>query len=219
MEIYSSEEQQVEAIKSFWKENGTAIILGAAIGLAGIFGWRQYGAMQIEKTEATSDSFMQIAENSAKDGVDMIAEVNQFIEANKDSQYAVLASFVAAQEAVKKSNLDEAAKQLQFAADNGANEAIKAVALSRLARIQSEKEQLDDALATLALIKAEGFKARTAELKGDVYFKKGDKDQARVAYQEASDAGGLTNNDALQQKLDNLAVIASAPVSADTAKG
>ena len=36
MEIYNSEEQQVEAIKRFWKENGTAIIAGVVLGLGGL---------------------------------------------------------------------------------------------------------------------------------------------------------------------------------------
>ena len=38
MEIYSTEEQQVEAIKSFWKENGSQIIVGAVLGLGGFSG-------------------------------------------------------------------------------------------------------------------------------------------------------------------------------------
>jgi predicted negative regulator of RcsB-dependent stress response len=36
MERYETEEQQVEAIKGFWKENGTAIIVGWFVRLATI---------------------------------------------------------------------------------------------------------------------------------------------------------------------------------------
>ena len=42
MEQFATEEQQVEAIKRFWKEHGTAIIVGAALGLGGLWGWRYY---------------------------------------------------------------------------------------------------------------------------------------------------------------------------------
>ncbi|PAR85254.1 YfgM family protein, partial [Vibrio cholerae] len=42
MELYDTEEQQVEAIKDWWKENGKAVIFGAVIGLGGLFGWRYY---------------------------------------------------------------------------------------------------------------------------------------------------------------------------------
>ena len=33
MEIYSTEEQQVDAIKQFWKDYGTSIVVGAVVGL------------------------------------------------------------------------------------------------------------------------------------------------------------------------------------------
>jgi len=42
MEIYNNDEQQAEAIKNWIKENGRAVLLGAAIGLVGMFGWRYY---------------------------------------------------------------------------------------------------------------------------------------------------------------------------------
>ncbi|MGU3844696.1 YfgM family protein, partial [Vibrio diabolicus] len=42
MELYDTEEQQVEAIKDWWKENGKAVIIGAVVGLGGLFGWRYY---------------------------------------------------------------------------------------------------------------------------------------------------------------------------------
>ena len=42
MEIYNNDEQQAEAIKEWWKENGKAILVGATLGLVGMFGWRYF---------------------------------------------------------------------------------------------------------------------------------------------------------------------------------
>jgi len=42
MEQFATEEQQVEAIKRFWSEHGTSLIVGAVLGLAGLFGWQYY---------------------------------------------------------------------------------------------------------------------------------------------------------------------------------
>ena len=39
MDIYSTEEQQVDAIKQFWKDYGSSIIVGAVVGLGGLYGW------------------------------------------------------------------------------------------------------------------------------------------------------------------------------------
>jgi predicted negative regulator of RcsB-dependent stress response len=43
IEGYETEEQQVDAIKKWWHENGTMLIVGAVVGLAGLWGWRYYG--------------------------------------------------------------------------------------------------------------------------------------------------------------------------------
>jgi len=40
MERFETEEQQIEAIKRFWKENGLIIGLGVVLGFGGLWGWR-----------------------------------------------------------------------------------------------------------------------------------------------------------------------------------
>ncbi len=62
MEQFATEEQQVEAIKRFWKEHGTAIIVGAALGLGGLWGWRAYSEAQIENKEAASVAYQNAVE-------------------------------------------------------------------------------------------------------------------------------------------------------------
>jgi len=37
---FSTEDEQVEAIKKWWKENGTSLIVGVVLGLSVLFGWR-----------------------------------------------------------------------------------------------------------------------------------------------------------------------------------
>ena len=50
MDVYNSEEQQVEAIKSWWQENGKSIIAGVVIGFVGLFGWRYYNSYVKEQS-------------------------------------------------------------------------------------------------------------------------------------------------------------------------
>ena len=90
------------------------------------------------------------------------------------------------------------------------NTELKAIAITRLARIQIAQTNYDDALTTLNAPLPEAFNANVAELKGDIYTQQGNKDQARTAYQAAIDAGGLTSNPLLQIKLDDLAVTSPA---------
>ena len=42
MDIHRTEEEQVEAIKTWWKANGTSVIVGVVLGVAVIFGVRYW---------------------------------------------------------------------------------------------------------------------------------------------------------------------------------
>ena len=42
MNEYETEEQQVAALKTWWKENGTSLIVGLFVGVSALFGWRYY---------------------------------------------------------------------------------------------------------------------------------------------------------------------------------
>ncbi|CAM4039582.1 YfgM family protein [Pseudoalteromonas byunsanensis] len=200
MEIYSTEEQQAEAIKRFFRENGVSLTLGIVIGLGGLYGWKAYNQNQIETAEAASNAYNKFVESD-----DVIAASENFVKENADSSYAVLAAFVAAKEAADKEQLDVAAQKLQWAADNVASLELKATALTRLARVQLAQQQFDAAMATLNQPMPESFKAQIAEIKGDVLLAKGDKEQAKSQYQAALDASSGNANTLLKIKLDDLA--------------
>ena len=205
MEIYSTEEQQAEAIKRFFRENGLSLALGVIVGLGGLYGWKAYNQNQITTAEQASDAYTKLVESDS-----VLASADAFISENKDTQYATLAAFVAAKEAVDAQNLDLANEKLSWIVTNVDNAELKAIATTRLARVQIAQQQYDDALSTLNAPLPEAFNANVAELKGDIYTQQGNKEQARVAYQAAVDAGGLTSNPLLQIKLDDLAVTSPA---------
>ncbi len=205
MEIYSTEEQQAEAIKRFFRENGLSLALGVIVGLGGLYGWKAYNQNQITTAEQASDAYTKLVESDS-----VLASADAFISENKDTQYATLAAFVAAKEAVDAQKLDVANEKLSWIVSNVDNAQLKAIATTRLARVQIAQQQYDDALSTLNAPLPEAFNANVAELKGDIYTQQGNKEQARVAYQAAVDAGGLTSNPLLQIKLDDLAVTSPA---------
>ena len=65
MEVYTTEEQQVEVIKNWWKENGTSVIAGTVIGLVGLFGWRYYTEHQQTTQEAASQAYNEMSARSS----------------------------------------------------------------------------------------------------------------------------------------------------------
>lgn len=203
MELYDNEEDQVLAIKDWWRENGKAVILGGVIGFGGLFGWRFYQDSIIEAKEAASDSYSQVIEQLATKGVAASSQVESFIESNKDTEYSVLAALQLAKAQVDAAEWDEALAQLEWAKANTKDIAIVPIASFRIARIQAQKEQFDDALATLGALDSKAWTGRVAELKGDILLRKGDKDAAYSAYTEAQQAADASQD--IQFKLDDLA--------------
>ncbi|MCO7189253.1 MULTISPECIES: tetratricopeptide repeat protein [unclassified Pseudoalteromonas] len=200
MEIYSTEEQQAEAIKRFFRENGTSLIIGAVLGLGGLYGWKAYNQHQIDSAEAGSEAYNQLVDSG-----DVLTKSDEFLTNNGESSYAVLAAFVAAKEAVEQGKLDVAQEKLSFAASTVKAPELKATAYLRLARVQAAQEDYSAAMATLGNQMPESFAAQLAEVKGDILLAQGKKDAARDEYQKAVTAGGSDNNPLLQIKLDDLA--------------
>ncbi len=209
MEIYSTEEQQEEAIKSFFKENGLQILVGAALGVAGFTGWNFYVDSQIEAQESASvefDQFLKVAgaESAQVDVVD--SELSKFVEAHGDTGYNIFANLVAAKKSVEAGELTVAETRLQAAVNATTETSLKGLVNTRLARVQVALEKYDAALETLSLVTAPAYEARVAEIKGDALVAQGKESEARQAYQLAADKGGLEGNTILKMKLQDLAL-------------
>nr|VVV03279.1 hypothetical protein AW0309160_00647 [Aliivibrio wodanis] len=202
MEAYETEEQQVEAIKSWWKENGKAVVIGGVVGIGAILGWKYYQAAQLEAKETASISYEQTLTALQVSGAEAADSAQAFITANAKSEYAALAALQLAKVQVEAAQLNAALEQLTWVASNSKDESLIATAQVRIARIQAEQDKFDDALATLAGVKPVSWSARVAELKGDIALRQGDLATARTAYTEALQAG---TNQAVQMKLDDLA--------------
>ncbi|MBA6414786.1 tetratricopeptide repeat protein [Colwellia sp. 6M3] len=207
MDIHQTEEQQVEAIKTFWSENGNAIIAGLVIGFSGFIGLNYYNDYQLQQELNTSEAYQTMMEASTEEGANFEAAGNAFIAENDASSYAMLTSIALAKEAAENQNWEKAETYLLTAIEKSVDDGIKAIATVRLARVQLQLEKYEAALATLAPELPDSFDASVEEIKGDIYFKQGKSELARTAYQAAIDGASDSSNPALQMKLDNLAQV------------
>jgi len=202
MDQFATEEEQIEAVKKFWKENGIPIIVGAALGLGGLWGWRFYNEQQLLSQEQTSEAYTVAIEKLAENQADF-TPVQGFIDTNNESVYAVMAALQLAKEAVERKDLAEAEKQLSWASSNVVEASLKDLSLVRLARVQSELEKYDAAMQTLEKVVSESFQAQVLSVKGDVLVKQ---EQYAAAQESYSKAMELTdgNQSLLQMKIDHL---------------
>jgi len=211
MEIYSSEEQQVEAIKRFLREHGLSIAAGILIGLGGLYGFREYQASQLEAQEAQSAAYAALVEKAAAEGADKkawLVDAQKFIAEHKDSNYSHLTALLAAKEAVVLKDYAAAELQLSAVISSSKVPEVLAIAQLRLARVQAEQAKYQEALATLAATMPAAFAAQQNELKGDVLLKTGDEAAALAAYKAAQAGSEAGKNPLLDVKLNELAHVA-----------
>ena len=215
MDIYETEEQQVDAIKGYWKKNGNAIIAGLVIGFSGFVGFNFYQDNQLAQKLALSDDYQRVLKISQTDTKAFHAQGDAFItetvKDKKQSAYAALTALALAKETVSHKDWAKTEKYLTTAINTAPSDEIKAIATLRLARVQIQSEQVEQALTTLSAELPSGFIAAVEEIKGDAYFKQGKKELARNSYQVAIAADGLAASPALQVKLDNLAQVVNLP--------
>ena len=217
IEGYETEEQQVEAIKGWWKKNGNTLVISAVVGLAGLWGWRYYNESVTTAHESTSQAFSEMQTKfAAETGEKDLQVISDFVAENNDNTYGLLASLLLAKEAVEQHKYDLAKTQLQQAQKQNSYKPLNPVINLRLARVESELGDNDAALATLALITEKPFLARAEQLKGNVYLQMGDQDKARSAFQDAINNSQGRVDPVLQLQADDLGLsepkIATEPV-------
>ncbi|WP_441002042.1 YfgM family protein [Pseudocolwellia agarivorans] len=205
MEIYETEEQQVDAIKSYWNKNGNMIIAGIVLGLSGFVGFNYYKDAQLEKELATSDAYQALVESIEIKPEGFIAAGEKFIADNKESTYSGLTALSLAKKAASHQDWSQVEKYLITAIESSKDEGIKAIATLRLARVQIQLDKVDAALTTLSAPLPSSFKSAIEEIKGDAYLLQDKKDLARTSYQDAIAATAGAASQSLQMKLDDLA--------------
>lgn len=192
MADHITEEEQIEALKRWWEENGKQTILGIALIVGGYFGWQAWTDHNVEQASAASLSYQEMidslnfGETLAEDeqlAVNLLAD--KLKAEHGDSYYAIYAAFTKAKLAVEGNDLDAAVSELQWAMDNADKEVFKAIARLRLARVEAARGDLDKALQLVQGIDAGEMKSAYEEVKGDFYLEQGNNSAAYSAYQSA----------------------------------
>lgn len=206
MEVYSNENDQVDALKSFFAENGKALAVGVILGIGALVGWRYWTSHQ-EDTSRESSQAYQNAVTSLKAGKPETYAAAEKIAANEKNAYGAFAALELAQHFVDANELDKAEKQLQLGMAAASDDNLKSVINMRLARVQLQMKQPDAALKTLEGIKGEGWTAIVADLRGEILLSKGDKQGARAAWEAGvkSDASPALS-EMMRMKMNNLSI-------------
>lgn len=214
MDEYLSEKEQIEKLRGWWSDNGSWVIAGIALGVALLVGWNGWQGYVTRRAEEASALYTQLAALSVKGDLagaerDQALDIGQRLKSGfAATPYDEQGALALARINVDAGFLDEAAAELDYVLNQSDDPELAMVARVRLARIRLQQDRLDDAAAVLAVEDAGAFKARVAELRGDIAHARGDLGAARAAYEEAlaGTDSGVVNRVYVQMKLDDLAV-------------
>ena len=206
MEIYDTEEEQVAAIKRWWKENGSSTIAGIVVGIVGILGWDFWQSYNVDKANQASALYEELQKSGDKDNLDSVEKITERLTTNyKSTAYADFATLQLVKVKVQQGDLDAAKSLLEQLVKGAGSSEIKHVARLRLIKLLIATDQNEQGLQLIAEVNqasSEGFNASYNELKGDLYVALDRLGEARTAYQSALREGA--QSPLLQFKLDDI---------------
>lgn len=187
MATYDLEQQeQLDQVKHFWKQYGNLVtwvlvlVLGAYAAWTGYLYWQQQratgaGNLYEELDRAASSG------NAEKTALAFTDLKNKYAGTTFTEQGALLAAKVA----MENQKADQGKASLQWLVDNGKNASLVAIARLRLAGIQMDAKQFDEAQKTLSGEMPAEFAPLIQDRRGDILLAQGKKEDAAKAYLEA----------------------------------
>ncbi|MCB1802145.1 MAG: tetratricopeptide repeat protein [Gammaproteobacteria bacterium] len=186
MSTYQTEEEQVEAIKKWWKENGRSVIGGVVLGFLVIGGWQGWQGWQRNQGETASIAFDTMRQSVLTGNFDKALEDGKRIIGEfSGSAYASFAALELAKLAYQRGEKSVARNHLQWVADSAPEATLREVGRLRLAQLLLDMKELEALDGLLAQPPLPAFAGEFALLQGDLQVARGNTEAARESYQEA----------------------------------
>jgi len=205
MAEYETEEEQVEALKDWWKQNGMAVVGGAVLGISALVGWRGWNWYQEKQATEASDIFAVVQEAANKNDATALQEQTNILRDNYASTpYAPLAVLHQAKNQIDQGDNVAAEESLRWVLKNSKQDTVQNVARLRLARLLLADKKVDEAQAMVNSGMSDAYASLTNEIRGDIFVAKGEIEQAKEAYDQAMQAASGAGVEYLQLKRNDL---------------
>ncbi len=206
---YETDEETLEALKKWWKENGKSVIGGLVVGVAAIVGFNQWNDYQATQGQSASSLYQVMLDNNTGGKTDeFFANGTELVLEYAKTPYAPLASLVMAKKLIEDKKYDEAIKKLDWVLSNSKDDGIKHVARIRLARLFINENKIAEALKLVKDQQSTSFQSDYSELRGDVYAVKKEFSLAQEAYKSAlaSNIKNKEKREFIEMKLHDIVV-------------
>ncbi len=180
------EQEQLEELKAFWKKWGNLISWGLTAVLVAYASWTGWNWWQRDQGAKASALYEQLANQVDVGDVDKAnAAFATLKERFPSTVAAAQGALLQAKLQHDKQNDEGARATLAWAAQNAGDAVYQDLARLRLAALQIDAKQLDEAGKTLAAVKTAEFAALVADRRGDLAVLQSKPDVAKAEYLKA----------------------------------
>ncbi len=192
METYRTGEEQVEALKRWWQENGRSMVIGVVLALGLGFGWQAWQKSRDLAAENASTLYQQMLTALSLEDAQGAAPATELARTIKDehrgSAYAQFAALHLARLAVNEGRLQDAEEELRWVlAKSTPGEDLHSIAQLRLARVMAAGGSVDPAL-ELLVVSDGAYSAAYAMARGDILIAADRNAEALEAFEAAAAA-------------------------------
>ncbi len=180
------EQEQLDQLKSFWKQYGNLItwVLIAVLGAYAAWnGWNWWQRDQAIKAGAMYDELDRAAQAGDADKAGRV--FTDMKERFPRTAFTEQGGLLAARTQFEKGQIDNARATLAWVSENAKEAEYQTIARLRLAGVLLDEKKYDEALKQLDEAKTKQFEALVADRRGDILLAQGKKDEAKAAYASA----------------------------------
>ncbi len=201
MSTYQTDEEQVEAIKKWWKENGRSVIGGIVLGFAIIGGWQGWQGYQRNQGEAASSYYDAMRQSLRSDQFEQAIEHGKrLVGEYSKTAYASFAGLELAKLSYQRGEKAAARDHLSWVAESAPEPVLRELGRLRLGQLLLDMGEHEALQGLLDGSYSTAFAGEFAALRGDLERALGNVDRAREAYQEAL-IKGVDDESLLRMKL------------------
>ncbi len=208
MAHYQTEEQQLEVIRDFFKQNSGFFVMFLILILLSVLGyryWQSHHTKVLSEASTVYESLMQAASKGEDKNIQAFAD--RLVQSYPQTIYAQAGELILAKFFVQNSQMDKAKQALTEVMNNASLPPIKQIARIRLARVLMNEQDYTQALSVLKVRSDKHYDSVVFELEGDIYLTQQQLAKAKEAYEQAMQIGkekGMVNG-VLDIKLARLA--------------
>lgn len=207
MEDYLTEEERVEAVKRWWKENARSVLFGIGFGALLVAGWNFWQTKQSQTAEQASRAFQQLLKADEDKHADAALKLSErLMDQFPSTTYGVYGQLFAAKYKAERGDLAGAKALLLGILANSKDDNLRHLVRLRAGQVMLSLHEEEDALKMIEAPDAKvggAYEGLYAELRGDLLLALTRADEARTAYERAKQLGQASP--LLELKLQDLA--------------